>query len=94
MMKKRKGTMNKQPTFLVASWDAWRTARAGKHGITQRQQERLQELVSYARTQSRYFAHAYRDVPEQVTSIKQLPVVTKEEMMNHFDEWVTDPAIT
>ena len=63
-------------------------------GIVQRQQDRLQELVSYARTQSKYYAHMYRDVPEQVTSIKQLPVVTKAEMINHFDEWVTDPAIT
>jgi phenylacetate-CoA ligase len=86
--------MKKQPTFLTASWDAWRATRAGKQGIAQRQQERLQELVSYARTQSRYYAHVYRDVPEQVTSITQLPVVTKAEMMNHFDEWVTDPAIT
>ena len=86
--------MNKPPTVLSASWDAWRTAREGKQGIAQRQHERLQELVSYARTQSRYFAHVYQDVPEQVTDIKQLPVVTKAEMMNHFDDWVTDPAIT
>jgi phenylacetate-coenzyme A ligase PaaK-like adenylate-forming protein len=94
MMNKRKETMKKRPSFLTASWDAWRTAREGKEGIAKRQKERLLELVSYARTQSRYFALVYRDVPEQVTSITQLPVVTKAEMMNHFDEWVTDPAIT
>lgn len=86
--------MNKQPTFLTASWDAWRSARKGKERITQRQQERLQELVTYARTQSRYYAQVYRDVPEQVTDVTQLPVVTKAELMDHFDEWVTDPAIT
>ena len=91
---KRKKTINKRPTFLKASWDAWRIARAGKNGIAQRQQERLQELVTYARTQSRYYEQVYRDVPKQVTSINQLPVMTKEELMNHFDEWVTDPAIT
>ncbi len=94
MITKRKGTINKQPTFLTASWDTWRTARKGKEHIVQRQQERLQELVTYARTQSRYYAQVYRDVPEQVTTITQLPVVTKAEMMDHFDEWVTDPAIT
>ena len=93
-MKKRTKTMKKQPTILTASWDAWRTARTGKQGIAQRQQERLQELIAYARAQSRYYAKAYRDVPEQVTSITQLPVVTKAELMDHFDEWVTDPAIT
>ncbi|MGZ6367309.1 MAG: phenylacetate--CoA ligase family protein [Ktedonobacteraceae bacterium] len=93
-MKKRKNNVNNHSTVLSASWDAWRTAREGKQGIAQRQQERLQELVTYARTQSKYYAHMYRDVPEQVTSINQLPVVTKAELMNHFDEWVTDPAIT
>ena len=92
-MKKSKSTL-KTPNFLVASWDAWRTARKGKQGIARRQQKRLKELVSYARTQSRYYANVYRDVPEQVVAITQLPVVTKAEMMNHFDEWVTDPAIT
>jgi phenylacetate-CoA ligase len=93
-MKKRKNTVNNHPSVLSASWDAWRMARKGKQGITQRQQDRLQELVSYARTQSKYYAHMYRDAPEQVTSIKQLPIVAKSELMNHFDEWVTDPAIT
>jgi phenylacetate-CoA ligase len=68
-MKKRKDA-SKTPTFFTASWDAWRTAREGKLRIAQRQQERLQELVAYARTQSRYFAQVYRDVPEQVTSVQ------------------------
>ena len=86
--------MNKPPTVLSASWDAWRTALAGKQSIAQRQQERLQDLVSYARIYSRYFSDVYQDVPEQVTSIKQLPVLTKAELMKHFDDWVTDPAIT
>jgi phenylacetate-CoA ligase len=86
--------MNKPPTVLSASWDTWRTAREGEQGFAQRQQERLQDLVSYARIYSRYFSDVYQDVPEQVTSIKQLPVLTKAEMMNHFDDWVTDPAIT
>jgi phenylacetate-coenzyme A ligase PaaK-like adenylate-forming protein len=94
MVTKQKKTMNKQPTFLTASWDAWRTARAGMEGIAQRQQERLQELFTYARTQSRYYAQVYREVPEQVTALTQLTVVTKAELMDHFDEWVTDPAIT
>src|SRR5215831_12830130 len=93
-VKNMNNNMTHQPRFLTTYWDAGRTARAGKQGITQRQQVRLQELVSYARTYSRYFADVYQDVPEQVTSIKQLPVVTKIELMNHFDEWVTDPAIT
>ncbi len=93
-MKGKKRNMNKQPTFLSASWDAWRAAREGEQGIARRQQERLRALVSYARTHSRYFADLYRGVPEQLTDVRQLPVVTKVEMMSHFDSWVTDPAVT
>lgn len=93
-MKNKKSDTNHRPAFLSASWDAWKAIREGKQGIAQRQHERLQALVSYARTYSRYFASAYRDVPEQVTDVRQLPVVTKAEMMRHFDEWVTDPLVT
>ena len=85
---------NHQPGFLAASWDARRTAREGTDGITRRQQERLQALVSYARAHSSYFAERYRGVPEPCTDIRQLPMVTKTEMMSHFDEWVTDPEVS
>ncbi len=93
-MKKWKSTMNKQLTFLSASWDAWKVDREGNKGIARRQQERLQELVSYARTHSRYLTDLYRDIPAQVTDIKQLSITTKAELMSHFDKWVTDPAIS
>jgi len=93
-MKQRESNTNHRPTFLAASWDAWKAAREGKQGIARRQQERLQALVSSAHTSSRYYADLYRDVPEQVTDVSQLPVVTKAELMRHFDDWVTDPAIT
>ena len=72
-----KSNTNDQATFLSASWNAWRAVREGKQGIAQRQQERLRALVAYARTHSRYFADVYRDVPEQLTDFRQLPVVTK-----------------
>jgi phenylacetate-CoA ligase len=93
-MKQEKNNTNHRPTFLAASWDAWKTARAGTQGIARRQQERLHTLVSYTRAHSRYFADLYRDVPEPCTDVGQLPVVTKADMMRHFDDWVTDPAVT
>lgn len=85
---------NRRPGFITASWDAWSTAREGTPGITRRQQARLQALVSYARTHSRYLADRYRTVPEPCTDIGQLPVMTKAEMMEHFDDWVTDPSVS
>ena len=59
-----------------------------------RQQARLNKLVSFVRTRSRHLNALYKDVPEHVTDIRQLPPVTKREMMTHFDEWVTDPEVT
>ena len=80
-------------TFVATSWDAFRTYGEGEAGIARRQLERLRNIVSYARTHSAYFANRYRNIPEPVADIRQLPVVTKEEMMSHFDEWVTDPLV-
>ncbi len=93
-MNTTKNHVNDQPGFLAASWDAWRTAREGIPDIARRQQARLRALVSFARAHSRYFADLYRDVPEPCTDAGQLPVVTKAELMRHFDDWVTDPAVT
>lgn len=93
-MNNEKGNVGQQPRFLTASWDAWKTAHEGNPGIASREQARLRTLVSYARTHSSYFANLYRDVPEPCTDPGQLPVVTKAEMMAHFDDWVTDPAVT
>jgi phenylacetate-CoA ligase len=33
-------------------------------------------------------------VPERLSEIRQLPGVTKAELMPHFDDWVTDPSVT
>jgi len=81
-------------SFLTAGWDAYRTAKQGQAGLARRQQERLRDLVAYARNHSAYFADLYRDVPDVVTDAAQLPVVTKANLMHHFDQWVTDPSVT
>ena len=49
--------------------------------------------MAYARTHSAHLAGRYRNVPESVPDVAQLPVVTKAEMMRHFDKWVTDPLV-
>ncbi|MET0758649.1 MAG: AMP-binding protein [Mycobacterium sp.] len=79
--------------FLSTGWDAYRAGRQGRAGVARRQQERLCNLVAYARGHSAYFACRYRDVPEVVTDVAQLPVATKAEMMCHLDQWVTDPLV-
>lgn len=80
--------------YVGALWDTYRATREGPAGIARRQQARLRDLVAYARAHSPYYGRLYRDVPEPVSEVDQLPAVTKPELMSHFDDWVTDPAVT
>jgi len=61
--------------------------------ILARQQKRLNELVMFARANSRFYAGKYRSLPEIITDVRQLPPVTKVELMEHFDDVVTDPSV-
>ena len=81
-------------TYVGALCDTYRTARQGQAGVARRQQQRLHDIVAYARAHSPYYRRLYRDVPERLSEIGQLPVVTKAELMSHFDDWVTDPSVT
>lgn len=51
-------------------------------------------MVEYARDHSRFYADAYRDLPRQVDGPEDVPVVDKRTLMAHFDDWVTDDAVT
>jgi phenylacetate-coenzyme A ligase PaaK-like adenylate-forming protein len=75
---------------LSIAFDAWRVTRGSPQLLARRQQERLSELVAFARAHSRFYAEKYRGLPENITDARQLPPVTKFELMEHFDEVVTD----
>lgn len=83
----------KKITPLSVAWDAWLAKRAGLPTILERQQERLQGLVAFARKHSCYYAEKYRPLPALIDDVRQLPVVSKPELMANFEGWVTDPAI-
>ena len=78
---------------LAVAVDAWRVMRGSPALLLGRQQARLSALVNFARTHSRFYADKYRGLPDTVTDVRQLPSVTKTELMEHFDEVVTDPAV-
>jgi phenylacetate-coenzyme A ligase PaaK-like adenylate-forming protein len=86
-------TIDAIPLHLSAGWQTYRAGRQGRADIARRQQQRLRDLVAYARTHSTYFAEQYRDVPQALTDITQLPTLTKTDLMSRFDEWMTDPAV-
>jgi phenylacetate-CoA ligase len=82
-------TLNPLSVFM----DARRVTRGTPEMIADRQQKRLSELVAFARAHSRFYAEKYRGLPETISDVRQLPPVTKVELMDHFDDVVTDPFV-
>jgi len=74
--------------------DVWRARRATRAEIEARQRRRLVEMLSFARRQSRFYKRHYADVPKGSTDLTQYPPVTKPILMEHFNDVVTDTAIT
>ena len=57
------------------------------------QKSRLEALISYARQNSPYYKELYKDLPQDFR-LSNLPVTNKQEMLKHFDDWVTDRTVT
>jgi phenylacetate-coenzyme A ligase PaaK-like adenylate-forming protein len=55
-------------------------------------QQRLRELVRFARERSPYYARHYRGLPRD-PALHELPPAGKRDLMAHFDDWVTDRAV-
>jgi phenylacetate-coenzyme A ligase PaaK-like adenylate-forming protein len=71
----------------------WAARKAVSSDIQTLQIERLNDIVRYARQHSKVYAEYYANLPDTITSLSQLPVVSKAELMPRFADWVTDPAI-
>ena len=56
------------------------------------QQQRLRELVAYAREHSPWLARHYANLPENFT-LTDLPIVYKKDMLENYDDYVTDRNI-
>ncbi|RXH00962.1 phenylacetate--CoA ligase family protein [Bradyrhizobium zhanjiangense] len=74
--------------------DAHRARRQGLNAIAQRQRARLGEAVAFARANSPYYRELYQGLPERIESSSVLPVAHKQELMRHFDDWVTDREVS
>ena len=57
--------------------DARRVTRGTPEMIALRQYTRLNELVTFARAKSRFYAEKYRGLPEIITDVRQIPPFTK-----------------
>lgn len=82
------------PTAISVGWDAWCATRGGPSVVAARQHRRLITEVAHARRTSRFYAELYRGLPGGPPVLERLPSVTKPQLMDRFDDWVTDPAVT
>ena len=54
------------------------------------QQSRLRSLIRWAKSQSPFYAEHLRHVDPEKFELSQLPTLTKADMMNNFDSFLTD----
>jgi len=74
--------------------DTWRATGAGLDALRARQARRLVDLVRHTRAHSPFCAQHYAGIRDTVDDVRQLPPVTKPMLMDRFDDWVCDRAVT
>ena len=77
-----------------AVFDVFRMRKAGAGLISRRQRQRLAGMIGHARSRSPFYRELYADLPGGIPDLPMLPPVTKTQLMEHFDEVVTDRTVT
>ncbi len=80
--------------MIRLAWDSRRALRADRVERVRRQRARLAALVAHARANSPYYRRLYENLSDSVEDVAQLPVTDKKQLMDHFDEAVTDREVT
>lgn len=88
-----------QPHLLrlaQTTWSVWCAGRSDTKTLQMIQHRRFVELLGFAREHSSYYRDHYRGFPTALSSVDlaDIPIVTKPDLMAHFDDWMTDPCIT
>jgi phenylacetate-coenzyme A ligase PaaK-like adenylate-forming protein len=89
----RTAIMIRRLDVLSAAWEVWRAKAGGSASLMARQQQRLQALITFARTNSAFYQRLYQHLPDRIARLSDLPPVSKRELMAHFEEWTTDPRV-
>jgi len=84
-------------------FDAWQFSQALSEvgwatGISapllqERQRQRLGQVLAAARAGSSLYARRLRGLPDGPEALARLAPVTRQELMDHFADWVSDPAL-
>ena len=80
--------------WLSHAWDVWLGGWLSPHEIRRRAAQRLDELISFARTQVPLYRHLYRELPRAGLALQQLPVVCKGDLMRDIEASLSDRTVT
>jgi len=72
----------------------WTQRLGGPGAIARSADTRLAMLVADARARSPLYRDAYGDVPAGAPTLLDLPVMTRRQLMDRFDDWATDRRLT
>jgi phenylacetate-CoA ligase len=79
--------------FSSLSADVLASGRASARALEDRQQSRLSMLVAAAQQDSPFYREHLKGRVPGLTPLHELPTVTRQGLMNRFDDWVTDPQL-
>ncbi len=77
-----------------AAFDVWQGSYLGARGVVHAAERRTRSLIAYARSASRFYASLYRRLPASGVPLAELPPVSKRQLMECFDDVVTQPQVT
>ena len=68
-------------------------SHASPQAVAQVQQQRLRALLADARERSVVYRERLRGLPDDAIALARMAPVARDELMQRFDDWVTDPAL-
>lgn len=79
--------------FSSVSVDVLASGRATAQALAERQSSRLSMLITAAQRDSRFYREHLHGIVPGITPLNQLPPVSRQALMERFDDWVTDPQL-
>src|SRR5262245_43002958 len=82
-------------TLPISIWGFWLyyVSHASPERVQRLQRRRLRALLRHATSRSRFYRDKFAGIDFDRCSISDLPTTTKDELMERFDDVVTDPSI-
>jgi phenylacetate-CoA ligase len=77
-----------------AAFDIWQGSHLTPTALAHASERRVRALIAYAREASPFYSRLYRRLPLHGLHLRDLPPVTKGQLMKHFDDVVTQPGVT